>query len=342
MPRKKRVKKFKEIRQYELLNTRLCDLPLQIEGVLRRCILRLFKELDRKKIKFHPRFYLGTEIDDGWGCVDGTICIEVPFYLANNELMELHEQYYSEVEDENEIMKILRHEAGHAVNYAYKLHSRRDWKDIFGDIYKRYTDTYKVKRWSKKHVQHLDLVYAQRHPDDDWAESFAVWLTPGVNWRRLYKGWDAIEKLIYVDIIMKQVAKKRPLVRKVAYDLPAKRERRTIAEIYDIEAVAALGEEDIEGYIKDLRHIFMHCKRRRDYHLPACDFLRRYREAIVEAVAGWIMHSNRNSIRKIIRRLEAICRHYDFVMVKSEEALKLAEVTTLVTWYVVDEIYDLE
>jgi hypothetical protein len=334
-------KAFKEFRQYELLNTRVCDLPLKIDGLLRDCILQLYKELKRKKIVFRPRFYLGAELDDGWGCVDGTCCIEVPFYLANRELMDLHRGYYADVESRDEIMKVLRHETGHAVNYAYKLHRKKAWRDLFGNFQKRYPTKYDAKRWSKKHVKHLDLLYAQKHPDDDWAESFAVWLTPGVNWRRRYKGWDAIEKLIYVDIIMKQLGSKRPPTVKVSYDSRASKVRKTLAELYDIEAVAALSEGDLEEYIHDLSQIFMRRVRRRDYHLPACDFLRRYREAIVDAVAFWIMHSNRNTIRKIIRRLEAVARHYDLVLIKSEEGGKLAEVTSLVTWYVINDIYDL-
>lgn len=309
MPGSKKGKAFKEFRQYELLNTRVCDLPLKIDGLLRDCVLELYRELKRKRISLRPRFYLGAELDDGWGCVDGTSCIEVPFYLASRELMELHRDYYSDVEGRDEIMKILRHETGHAINYAYKLHRKKAWKDLFGDFHKRYPKKYDAKRWSKKHVQHLDLLYAQKHPDDDWAESFAVWLTPGINWRRRYKGWDAIEKLIYVDIIMKQLAGKRPPAVRTGYDSRASKERKTLAELYDIEAVAALSEEELEEYINDLGQIFMRRVRRRNYHLPACDFLRRYREAIVDAVAFWIMYSNRNTIRKIIRRLEAVARH---------------------------------
>ncbi len=342
MAKRSKIKTFEEIRQYELLNTRVCDLPLRMEGVLRDCILELYGDLKKKKIKFRPRFYLGAELDDGWGCVEGTCCIEIPFYLVNRELMELHHEYYADVESRNEIMKILRHETGHAISYAYKLHKRKDWKDIFGDFYKRYPKKYDAKPWSKKHVQHLDLLYAQKHPDDDWAESFAVWLTPGINWRRRYKGWDAIEKLIYVDIIMKQIAKKKPTAMKIGYDTPAKKVKQSIAELYDIEAVAALSEEELEEYIHDLSQIFMRRMRRRHYHLPACDFLRRYREAIVEGVASWIMYSNRNSVRKIIRRMEAVSRHYDLVLMRSEEGSKLAEVTTLVAWYVISDIYGLE
>jgi hypothetical protein len=169
-----------------------------------------------------------------------------------------------------------------------------------------------------------------------------VWLTPGINWRRRYRGWDAIEKLIYVDIVMKQIAGKPPAARKIAYDAPARKERRTLAELYDTEAVSALSGEEMEEYIKDLRHIFLHRVRRREYHLPAADFLRRFREAIVDGVASWILHSNKNSIRKIIRRLKAVCRHYGLVLVRSEEGAKLAEVTALVTWYVINDIYDLD
>ena len=342
MARKKKIKTFEEIRQYELLNTRVCDLPLRIEGLLRVCILELFKELKKKKVKFRPRFYMGAELDDGWGCVEGTCCIEIPFYLANRELRQMHHEYYADVESRDEIMKILRHETGHAINYAYKLHKRKDWNDIFGNFRKRYPKEYDAKPWSKKHVQHLDFLYAQKHPDDDWAESFAVWLTPEINWRRRYKGWDAIEKLIYVDIVMKQIAGKRPVSMKVSYDSPARKMRHTLAQLYDIEAVAALSEEETEEYIKDLSQIFIRRTRRRGYHLPACDFLRRYREAIVEGVSTWIMCSNRNSVSKIIRRLEAVSRHYDLVLMKSEEAVKLAEVTTLVAWYVINDIYGLE
>lgn len=341
MTAKRVVKSLKEIRQYELLNTRVCDLPHKIEGTLRDCILAHYRELDARKIKFRPRFYLGADIVDGWGCVDGTICIEVPFYLGSPELIALHREYYAEVESEEEIMKILRHETGHAINYAYRLYERKEWRDLFGDFSKRYPTRYRTKPWSKKHVQHLDLVYAQRHPDDDWAESFAVWLTPGINWRRRYKGWDAIEKLIYVDIIMKQLGGSAPASRRVAYDAPARKERRTLAELYDVEPVAALSEEEMEDYIKDLGQIFLRRVRRREYHVPAADFLRRYREAIVSGVARWIMHSNKNSVRKIIRRLKSVCRHYGLVMIRSEGAEKLAEVTALVTWYVINDIYDL-
>ena len=331
-----------EIRRYELLNTRVCDLPLKIEGVLRECILELFRELKRRKIRFRPRFYLGTELDDGWGCVDGTVCIEIPFYMANAELMRIHRDYHGEVETGEEIMKILRHETGHAIDYAYKLHRSKEWKDIFGNFDKRYTKTYRAKPWSKKHVRHLDLFYAQKHPDDDWAESFAVWLTPGLNWRRKYRGWDAIEKLIYVDIAMKQIRGKPPVSRRIAYDMPAKREKRTLAEMYDIEPVTALSEDEMEEYIEDLRQIFDIGRKRRDYHVGAHEFLMRYREAIVEGVCRWIMYSNRNSVRKIIRRWERVCRHYGFALRKSEEAEKLVEVTALLTWYILNEIYGLE
>lgn len=331
------VRSWETVR-FELLKGRISDLPLAVEGSpLERYVRRLRREMDLRGFLFKPDVYL----TDGWGCPDRSPVIGVPFYLADPRLARLEEEQTGEVEDPRTIMMLLRHEAGHAVNYAYRLYERKEWRDLFGDFSKRYPTRYRTKPWSKKHVQHLDLVYAQRHPDDDWAESFAVWLTPGINWRRRYKGWDAIEKLIYVDIIMKQLGRSAPTSRRVAYDAPARKERRTLAELYDVEPVAALSEEEMEDYIKDLGQIFLRRVRRREYHVPAADFLRRYREAIVSGVARWIMHSNKNSVRKIIRRLKSVCRHYGLVMIRSEGAEKLAEVTALVTWYVINDIYDL-
>jgi hypothetical protein len=57
---------------------------------------------------------------------------------------------------------------------------------------------------------HLDDWYAQAHPDEDFAETFAVWLTPDLDWRARYRGWKAIAKLEYVDELMRSLAGKPP------------------------------------------------------------------------------------------------------------------------------------
>jgi hypothetical protein len=54
-------------------------------------------------------------------------------------------------------------------------------------------------------VLHLDSWYAQSHPDEDFAETFAVWLTPNSEWPQRYKGWKALKKLEYMDALMRSL-----------------------------------------------------------------------------------------------------------------------------------------
>src|SRR6185503_1930692 len=107
--------------------------------------------------------------------------------------------------------KLLRHEAGHALSYAYGLHKKRSWKKVFGSSSAPYEDTYRFRPYSKSFVRHLDFYYAQYHPDEDFVETFAVWLTPGLDWRTEYAGWKALEKLEFVDKLMASIAGKPPL-----------------------------------------------------------------------------------------------------------------------------------
>jgi hypothetical protein len=106
----------------------------------------------------------------------------------------------------------LRHEAGHVFNYAYKLYEHDEWRKLFGDYLAPYRDNYKAKPFSRKFVSHIPGWYAQKHPDEDFAETFAVWLTPGLDWRKRYAGWGALKKLEYVDRLVKEWGRKPPLV----------------------------------------------------------------------------------------------------------------------------------
>jgi hypothetical protein len=109
-------------------------------------------------------------------------------------------------------MKLLRHEAGHAMCYAYRLHKRKRWQKIFGPSTIEYKDIYKYRPYSKNYVQHLDGYYAQYHPDEDFVETFAVWLTPELDWQTQYKEWQALKKLKYVDKLMSEIRGKKPPV----------------------------------------------------------------------------------------------------------------------------------
>ncbi len=183
-----------------LLDVRMSDLPLAIEGTLADRIAQLRAELDARDLRFPLHFYLSDE----WFTPDGATAIAIPFYLAHPRLEALEEAQMLEVEggEYEWCMRILRHEAGHAIDNAFRLRRRRQRQHTFGSPSKPYPEFYTPKPYSKSFVLHLDSWYAQSHPDEDFAETFAVWLTPNSEWRQRYRGWRALGKLEYMDGLM--------------------------------------------------------------------------------------------------------------------------------------------
>ncbi|MBU1084394.1 MAG: putative zinc-binding metallopeptidase [Candidatus Omnitrophota bacterium] len=204
---------IEEMNDETLLSVRMCDLGLEIKDTwLESCVDQLYRELDSKGIKIHPPCYIADE----WLCPDGEPVIGIAFFLAHPRLKKLEQTMMLEVEggDRKSCMQLLRHEAGHAVNYAYILHKRKQWRAIFGEFSAEYGDRYKYRPYSKSFVRHLEDWYAQYHPDEDFAETFAVWLDGESDWENKYKGWKALTKLKYVDKLMKEVSEKKPKVAK--------------------------------------------------------------------------------------------------------------------------------
>ncbi len=202
-----------QISEEELLELRLCDLPLKIEGTwLQACIEELYRELEAKGIRFKPPCYLADE----WLTPDNEPVVGIAFFLAHPRLIKLERKMMLEVEGETKswCMKLLRHETGHALNYAYRLYKRKKWQKIFGKFSQQYPETYRFRPYSKSFVRHLEDYYAQYHPDEDFAETFAVWLSPTSKWKSQYQGWGALRKLEYVDELMREIKNKEPLVKK--------------------------------------------------------------------------------------------------------------------------------
>ena len=180
---------------------RLKDLKVTVEGTwLEDCLAELHEELAAADIRVRPHAWISSE----WFSPDNTPGIAIPFYLAHPRLMRLERKKILDVEGGtwSECMRILRHEAGHVMQHAYQLHRRRRWQQLFGPSSTRYPRYYRPNPASQNYVQHLRLWYAQSHPDEDFAETFAVWLRPRSNWRTRYAGWPALEKLEYVDELM--------------------------------------------------------------------------------------------------------------------------------------------
>ena len=213
----------------ELLRKPIKDLGLRIEGSpLERYVQLLYRELERKGLhRFRPRCYLTDE----WGCPDQEPVIGIPFYLADPKLTAL-EKSMNDLEDEREIMMYLRHEAGHAFNYAYRLYVTPEWRSRFGPYNRRYRDHYRPVPFSRKHVRHIAGWYAQKHPDEDFAETFAVWLTPGSNWRRKYRWWPALTKLRYVDRVARRVRDQDPVVSTGDFDITVEDMKLTVEQYY--------------------------------------------------------------------------------------------------------------
>ncbi|MDX2013746.1 MAG: putative zinc-binding metallopeptidase [Myxococcaceae bacterium] len=187
-----------------ILQARIKDLQLHLKGTpLERFIGQLYDELEAKGLSLRPQCYLS----DQWGCPSGVPVIGIPFYLADPKLTLIEDQLGSGAETEREIMMYLRHEAGHAFNYAYKLYETDEWRRLFGDYGKPYLETYKPRPFSRKYVLHISGWYAQKHPDEDFAETFAVFLTPNSRWAERYKGWGALTKLQYVESLVARIGR---------------------------------------------------------------------------------------------------------------------------------------
>jgi hypothetical protein len=216
--------------QTPLAGTAIRDLHLEIEGTQLEPIVAAFdREVQRLMLPFRPQLYLSTE----WGVPFGTIAIAIPFYLARNDLIDLHRERagYLEGRTNAEIMRYLRHELGHVINYAYRLYDERDWVEHFGSITQPYLEEYQPEAFSRRYVHHLPGWYAQKHPDEDWAETFAVWMTPKRDWRADYRDWPAIEKLRYCDQTMRTIAQRTPVALVDTRDAPVSELDATIDEV---------------------------------------------------------------------------------------------------------------
>jgi hypothetical protein len=214
-----------------LLAHKISDLGLKIEGTyLEQLVHRLYDELGRAGIQFKPFVYLSDE----WSCPDRVPVIGVPFYLADSKLSQIEDEMMDGIEasTEEEILGYLRHEAGHALNYAYKLYDTEEWRNVFGSFDLPYLDEYTPQPFSRRYVRHIPGWYAQKHPDEDFSETFAVWLTPGSNWRTVYRDWGCYSKLEYVERIVKEIGSREPLVTGADYDFTQEALTHSVAEHY--------------------------------------------------------------------------------------------------------------
>jgi hypothetical protein len=308
-----------------LLGRRISELGLRIRGSrVERLIDELYKELAARGISFRPPIYLSDE----WGCPDGTPLIGVPFYLADPRLERLEQEMSGAVEDDAESMRYLRHECGHAINYAFKLYDRTDWRRNFGSFSRPYRERYRADPLSREYVRHILGWYAQKHPDEDFAESFAVWLTPGLDWRTEYDGWPALTKLEYVDRVMLEIRELTPVsVAPTPDDLPVESMNYTIAEHYGRES-ENIPIGDGRQFDSDLRRIFA-ARADAPTGVPADEFIARHYREILVRLSYWTSERPtvvRSLLDHLIARSRALGLH-----VSGLDAATLIELTAFGT-----------
>jgi hypothetical protein len=301
----------------QLLDTRICDLGLRIDkdGFLGPKIQRLYQELDNHGLQFRPHVWLSDE----WFSPDGIPGIAIPFCLAHPRLRTLERQQMMEVEGGTSqwCMRILRHEAGHAVDTAWRLHRRQSYKKVFGNYNAPYPESYRPRPNSKRYVTHLEPWYAQSHPAEDFAETFAVWLTPRSPWRTQYCGWPALAKLEYVEKLMEGIGGTIPKVRSRTFVDSVSRMSHTLREHYeDRQSRYCTRQPDVFDH--DLRRLFPRKAKSRSARYSAAAFLQRNLPELVRVVCQWT-GEYRYSVHQVMRQMIDRCRELELQITDDEQ-----------------------
>jgi len=335
----------------DLTTTPIRDLGLTIAGSpLEPILARFVGELDAAGVPVRPHFYLSDE----WGVPFGSIALAIPFYLARDDLKRLHAARDGFVEGGSaaEILRYLRHEMGHVVNYAYRLYDEPAWVDRFGAITQPYVEDYKPEPFSRRFVRHLPGWYAQMHPDEDWSETFAVWLTPrteAYDWRRDYAGWEALGKLEHVDQTMAGLRGRPPLCVEVDLDEEVSTLDYTVAEYYEDDSddgeppePPGASDELPRGIDGALRAVFEDLGTPENPseapRLPASALLARLERDLMADVYRWTGHfpeRTRALVRHLGERADALAQVYP----ADQEPRAITAVTTLVTALAMNHVH---
>jgi hypothetical protein len=318
-----------------LLEKRISHLGLKLEGTeVEPLIRQLYGELSEKGLVFHPPCHLGDE----WFVPVGIPAIFVPFFLVHERLRKLERKMMLEVEGETPdwFMKLVRHEAAHAYAYAYQLHKKKKWQRLFGlTSIEETPQFYRPRPYSRSYVMHLDDWYAQSHPDEDFAETFAVWLTPGLDWRARYAGWKALHKLEYVDELMRALAGKPPVhspeYRVADYDcLNVKlktfytRKRKLNEDAYP------------DFYDNELRQLFA-ANADAGGRVKASVYLRHHRRQLMEAVSQWT-NERKYRVNELLTRLIDRCDQLN-LYIKAYDPKQNLQVSAYVTTLVMNYLF---
>jgi hypothetical protein len=324
-----------------LASTPIRDLGLTIEGTRLQPIVDEFKlEIAEVGIqRLRPRFYLSTE----WGVAFDTVAIGIPFYLARPDLTQLHAERHGHVEgfSPSDIVRYLRHEMGHVVNYGYRLYDQPEWINLFGSITQPYVEEFRPAPFSRRYVRHLPGWYAQKHPDEDWAETFAVWMTPGLDWRSEYDDRPAVlAKLSYCDRTMTRLRETDPLVTRDTVDEEVSEITYSLDQFYRDTSIS---EAELPvGLDGALKAIFEDLGVPEDSstapRLPAAGLIRRLERTLMANVYKWTGHFPERT-RALVRHLAERAEKLNQVYPADREGPATVALTTLVTGLAMNHVH---
>jgi hypothetical protein len=321
----------------DILKLRFKDISLSIKDTeVYEYVQQLYSELESKGLTFKPHIFFGDE----WFSPEGMNAIAVPFYLANAKLRHLEKSLMLDVEGGNQewFMKLIRHEAGHCFDHCYRFSKRKLWQSYFGSPNEDYQpDTYRPQPYSKSYVKHLDNWYAQAHPDEDFAETFAVWLNPASDWKKTYAKWPvALAKLEYLEQLAKESSKKKNLAEKGRLPSDVSRLMTTLAKYYQ-KRKREQADDYPDFYDSDLKIIFNGESDLSKREFSAGRFMKRQQKAIISTVA-WSTGERKFTVDALVKRLTARCSEIELKIGKSETQTTM-EVASFLTSLVMNYLF---
>lgn len=345
-----------ETLRLELLLTPLNQLEVSIDkSYFAEAIPLAREDLKRLRItQLQPYFYLST----GYGTVAGTTSIALGFYDCTELLRGLNLERRGFQYTREDIVNLVRHELGHAFAYAYKLYTRKDFRQIFkvkGNYFNTYpvTDRYleRVNPWSRDFVNPSGDHYAQKHPDEDFAETFTVLLQPGYDWAYEYRNYPgALRKLEFVQNLIAELGGAEPLIDQTpnAYEALAS-VKITLARFFRLRSTRAYRQQATGFIDPDLRDLFWrppailrgNRKRERDY-VHADNFIRKHKRAIVTQVSRWTGVPE-TVVRDLLDKCSVRSHALGLYVRKDKRESKLVELTSFVSYrcalYALNESY---
>jgi hypothetical protein len=333
-PARRREPAWARLPDEQLLDVRMCDLGVTLDRpAIQRGIAQVGEELAARGLIFRPHYW----VSDDFFTPDGVPGIAIPFYLAHARLERLERHRHFEVEGGTPswLRRILRHEVGHAIDNAYELRQRPDRQKLFGPSSAPYPEHYSPRPYSRSFVVHLDSWYAQSHPDEDFAETFAVWLHPRHDWRRRYADWPALRKLEYMDRLMREIGTTPPPVRTRRMVWPLHRIKRTLRQHYARKA-QHYGLDYPNFYDQDLRRLFSDAPEHASA-MPASRFLARVRRDVRRIVADWT-GVYQYTIDQVLQEMSERCDELGLRLASAEEQAK-ADFTVVLTMHTMNYLH---